>query len=213
MITSLSPLFARVATSVKPEDILLKKSAWVRFSEQFPGAHKWAKGKVFEVSQEPIIVPYAVTKIIPGDDYCDIDLSNATAGLKLYPEIEGVLYQTAVGLKPGEYLVHTYVPANKYVYHLGETSMYPDVSSATLKYLGAKSYRDSPYESPLWHLYFIKNMAAFILRLYVLESVDFEKVTLEFKINKCQLSEIAEPTSEQIEKALLIRYHTELVGY
>jgi len=213
MITELSPLFSQVATTVRPEDILLQKGSWVRFSNKWPDTHKWAKGKVFFVAEEPIIVPHAASYKIPGSDYKDIDLSNATGGLLLYPENEGILYQAAVGLKPGQYLVHTYIPTNKYVYALGESSMWPDVSSATMKYLGAKKYEDSPYESPLWFLYFIKDMSAFILRLLVLESIDYEKVTLEFKVNKCQLKEIEGPTMEQIEKALLLRWHTEFGGF
>jgi len=212
MITSLSPLFARVSTYTKPEDILLRKGSWIKFTSQWPDTYKWAKGNTFVVTQEPIIVPYAVTRTAPGGDYCDVDLSNSTAGLKLYPESENILYQMAVGLKPGEYLVHTYIPTGKYVYALGESSMFPDVSSATLMYLGAKQYRDSPYETPLWYLYSIKDMSAFILRLLALGGVDFEKMTLEFKINKCQLSQIIAPTPEQVDKALLLRWHTEFAG-
>jgi len=213
MITELSPLFSRVSTFVTPKDILLQKGSWVRFSNAWPDTHKWARGRVFVVEQEPIIVPYAASYKIPGSDYKDIDLSNATGGLLLYPENEGILYQTSIGLKPGQYVIHTYVPTGKYVYALGESSMYPDVTSATLKYLGAKKYEDSPYENPLWYLYFIKDMAAFILRLLVLEGIDYEKVTIEFKVNKCQIKEIETPTVEQMEKALLLRYHLEFGGF
>jgi len=213
MITSLSPLFSRVATYTKPEDILLEKGGWVRFTDKWPHTYKWATGKTFVVEHEPIIVPYAVSRTLPGNNYCDIDLSNAAAGMLLYPENEGVLYQSAVGIKPGQCLIHTYIPVNKYVYHLAQPTMFPQVASATLKYLGAKTYYDTPYTSPLWYLYFIKDMPAFILRLLVLEGIDFERVTLEFKVNKCQLKEIAGPTPEQVEKALLIRYYTEITGF
>lgn len=213
MITSLSPLYSKVSTYAKPEDILLQKGGWVRFTDQWPDTYKWARGNTFAVIQEPIIVSYAVTRTAPAGDYCDIDLSNSTAGLKLYPASQNILYQMAVGLKPGNYLVQTYIPSAKYVYDLGDSSMFPDVASATLMYLGAKQYRDSPYETPLWYLYSIKDMAAFILRLLVLGGVDFEKMTLEFKINKCQLSQIIAPTPEQIDKALLLRWYTELTGF
>lgn len=213
MITELSPLFSKVSTFVSPKDILLQKGSWVRFSSAWPDTHKWVKGKVFEVSQEPIIVPYAASYKIPGSDYKDVDLSNATGGLLLYPENEGILYQVAVGFKPGQYVIHTYIPTGKYVYALGESSMYPDVTSATMKYLGAKTYKDSPNDSPLWYLYSIKDMSAFILRLLVLEGIDYEKVTLELKVNKCQIKEIETPTTEQIEKALLLKYHIEFGGF
>jgi len=212
MITQLSPLLHRVATYVKPEELLLQKGAWVRFSNAWPDTWKWATGKSFVVKEEPIVVPYAASYVLPGNDYKDIDLSNATDGLKLYPENESVLYQCALGFKPGEYLVHIYVPKDRYVYALGESSMYPDVADAARKYLGAKTPLDSPHTSPLLYFYFIKDMNAFYLRLYVSEGVDFEKCSVVFQINKCQLKEI-ELTPEQLEKALLIRYYTELTGY
>ncbi|MDP3064736.1 MAG: hypothetical protein Q8O40_16270 [Chloroflexota bacterium] len=213
MITELSPLFAKVATSVKPEDLLLQKGRWVRFTDQWPDSHKWATDKLFEVEHEPLLVPYAASYILPGADYKDIDLSNATAGLKLYPEDEGVLYQITLGLKPGNYLVHTYVPVNNYIYALGDTTMYPDVTSATLKYLGAKRPADSPSTAPLWSLYVIKDAPAFILRLYVDTGVDYDKVTVEFRINKCQLKLIESPTADQLARALRLKWHTELKGF
>jgi hypothetical protein len=140
-------------------------------------------------------------------------LDNSAAGLKLYPANPGVLYQIALGLKPGNYLVHLHVPVNNYVYTLGESSMYPDVTSATLKYLGAKKPEDSPHTAPLWFLYAIKNAPAFIMRLYVDAGVDFDKVTVEFNINKCQLEEIEKPTPEQLDKALLLRWYEEYRGF
>ena len=213
MISELSSLFSRVSTYTKPEDILLKKGGWVHFSDQWPDTHRWAKGCVFRVKNQPILVPYAVTRTLPESDYVDIDLSNAAGGLLLYPESEGVLYQTAVGFKPGNYVVHTYIPSGKYVYNLAYPSMYPDVTSATLRYLGAKEYADSPYTAPLWHLYFIKDMPAFILRLYALAGVEFERITLVFKINKCVLEKIENPTAEMLDKSLLVQYYPEMTGY
>lgn len=213
MIVQLSPVLHRVTTYTRPEDLLLTKGAWVRFSDLWPDTHKWAKGKTFVVTQEPIIVPYGASYVLPGADYKDIDLSNATAGLKLYPENEGVLYETLLGFKPGDYLCHIYIPKDKYVYALGETSMFPNVADASLKYLGAKTPLDSPHTAPLLKLFSIKDMAAYILRLYVLEGVDFEKCSLAFQINKCQLQEIPNPTPEQLTKALLLRYYTELTGF
>ncbi|MEM1524813.1 MAG: hypothetical protein QW618_01595 [Nitrososphaerales archaeon] len=213
MIVQLSPVIHRVATFAKPEDLMLTKGSWVRFTEAWPDTYKWARGKVFVVEHEPIIVPYEASYILPGNDYKDIDLSNAAGGLKLYPESEGVLYEALVGFKPGKYLVHTYIPKDKYVYSLAEASMFPNVLDPLLKYLGAKTYEDSPHTSPLLKLYFIKDMPAFIFRMYVLEGVDFEKCTIKFQINKCQLREIPSPTAEQREKALLLRYYTELTGF
>lgn len=213
MISQLSPALSRVSIEARPQDLFLQKESWVYFSPAWPDTWKWAKGKLFRVREEPIIVPYAVSKILPASDYCDIDLSNSTAGLKLYPEDEGVLYETALGFKSGNYIIHIYVPKDKYVYHLGESSMYPDVTDADKKYLGAKRPSDSPAGSPLLFLYFIKDAPSFYLRLYVLDAPDFEKVSIEFNINKLRLEEIPSPTEEQIKKAKRIEYYTNLVGY
>jgi len=218
MIYEISPLLAKTAISVKPEDILLQKGAWVKFSSAWPGTHKWASGKLFVVSAEPILVPYAISRIIPEDDYCDIDLSNSDSGEKLYPENEGVLYQIAVGMKPGDYLVHFYLPSPRYIYHLGEASMFPDVASSTLRYLGAKRPEDSPADAPLWFLFAIKDMPPITLRPYVETGGDdatqaFEKCTFMLKINKCLLDEVKNPSKEQIERAFLIRWRDELLGY
>lgn len=213
MIIQLSPTLHKVATYVKPEDLLLRKGSWLKFSDAWPDTPaKWAKGKVFAVSEEPLIVPFQASYILPGADYKDIDLSNATAGLKLYPENEGRVFQIAVGFKPGQYLVHTYIPTPRYIYALEDSSMFPDVTSAANKYLGAKVPEESPFDAPLWQLFAIKDMSAFMLRLYVLDGVDFEKVTLGFWINKCMLKVIESPTPEQREKALLLRYYTEFLG-
>jgi len=213
MITQLQQLFATVSTQVKPEDLFLQKDSLVYFTTAWPDTWKWCSGKLFRVKDEPIIVPYSASYILPSGDYKDIDLSNSAAGLKLYPEDEGILYQCAVGFKPGDYITHIYVPKEKYVYHLAEASMYPDLTSATLKYLGAKRPSDSPAGAPLLFLYFIKDGPAFYLRPYVLEDVAYEKVTLSFTINKTKLEEIPTPTAEQIEKALKVHYYTELTGF
>lgn len=213
MIVQLSPTLHRTTTEVRPQDLLLARGSWVQFTEAWPETHAWAKGKLFTVKEEPVIVPYAASRIFPGADYGDLDLSNATGGLKLYPEDEGILYEVAVGFKPGHYLCHIYVPKDRYVYSLAEAGMFPDVADPLRKYLGAKTPADSPHDAPLLKLYAIKDMPAFILRLYVLEGVDYEKATVSFQINKCQLEQIKEPTPEQKERALRIKYYTELTGF
>lgn len=212
VVIQLSPLLHRVATYVKPEDLLLTKGSWVYFTKQWSDTHKWAKGKLFEVENEPPIVPYAKSYVLPGADYKDIDLSNSDAGLKLYPEDEGVLYETALGFKTGDFLVHFYIPKDKYIYSLAYPGMYPLVTDADLKYLGAKTHLDSPHTAPLLKLFFVKDLPAFILRLYVLEGVDFEKVSLVFQINKLKLNEIPSPTEEQINRATKLHWYTELTG-
>jgi hypothetical protein len=216
MLSNLSPLLARVNTYVKPEDLLLQKGSWVNFSNLF--TQPWAKGNLFEVAEEPVLVRYARSYTLPASDWKDLDLSNATNGLNLYPGDEDVLYQIAIGFKPGEYLTHVYIPKDKPIYRLGESSMYPVTDSgstdyATLKYLGAYNPGDSPYDSPLLFLYAIKDVTAFYLRPLILEGVDYDKVTIGFYINKCKLKEIEKPSKEQLERAKRIEYYTEMTGH
>lgn len=212
MIAQLSPLLSRVSTQVRPEDMLLQKGAWVYFSPSWPGTFAWARGRLFEVIEEPLLVRYAASYILPGSDYRDVDLSNVTAGLKLYPDDEGVLYECAVGLKPGSYLMHIYIPKGKYVFALRDPNMFPDVTDSDKRYLGAKMPSDSPHTSPLLFLYFIKDAPAVSLRLYVTEDVSYDKVPIEFQVNKCRLVEIP-ATADQIKRAKRIAYHEELLGF
>lgn len=212
MIHHISPALSAVSTSIRPEDLLLKENSWVKFTDAWPDTHKWAKGKVFRVT-DTVLVPAPYSYILPGDDYKIVDLSNASGGLKLYPTDEGVLYEDALGMKPGDYIVHIYIPSSKYVFHLGAPTQIPDVTNESYRYLGARTWRDSPHTCPLLKLYSIKDMAAFALYLYVLKGVDFEKVSIIHNINKCKLEEIKSPTPEQRERALTIKYYTELTGW
>ena len=216
MLSNLSPLLADVSTTVKPEDLLLSQGSWVRFS----GLHKkeWCKGRLFEVVEQPILVNYPVSYTLPTDDYKDLDLSNTTGGLKLYPEDERVLYQIGIGFKSGDYIVHVYIPsADKYIFDVDNTSMYPDISSATLKYLGAFNPESSPFNAPLLYTYVFKDVDAVFLRPYVLEGVDFEKVTIGFRINKCKLAELTDFTEDEynlaMNRAQYIPYYEELRGH
>ena len=212
MIHHISPALASVSTSVRPEDLLLKENSWVKFTKAWPDTFKWAKDKVFRVT-DAVLVPAPFSYTLPGDDYKKIDLSNADGGLKLYPTDEGVLYEDALGMKPGEYIVHFYVPTGKYVYHLADDTQIPDVTNVSYRYLGARAWRDSPHTCPLMKLYFIKDMSAFILYLYVLKGVDFDKVSIIHYVNKCKLEEIPSPTSEQRDRALTMKWYTELTGW
>jgi len=80
MITQLQQLFATVSTQVKPEDLFLQKDSLVYFTTAWPDTWKWCSGKLFRVKDEPIIVPYSASYILPSGDYKDIDLSNSAAG-------------------------------------------------------------------------------------------------------------------------------------
>ncbi len=217
MISQLSPAFARVSVQVKPEDLFLKKGSWVQFSKEWPSDHEWASGKFFTVSNDPLVVTFPMSWTIPGNDYIDVNLANLPSGfttqvLNLYPAKGKVLYQAAIGIKKGDFFIQVGIPAaQQYVYRLGQSFMYPNLADANLRYLGQKTYKDSPEDAPLLSFYFIYNLAYFFLRVFALEGKDFEKCGVVFYINKLDLQQVS-PTPEMQQKATLIPYFTELVA-
>lgn len=227
MISQLSPAFARVSVQAKPEDLFLKKGSWVKFTDKWPSDHNWAKGKLFSVANDPLVVTFPMSYVLPGGDYTDVNLANLPSGfsktvLNLFPAKQGVLYQTGVGIKEGDFFVQVGIPAaQQYVYRLGQSYMYPIITDANLKYLGQKTYRDSPERAPLLFFYFVYNLAYFFMRVYALEGKDFEKCTVTFYVNKCDLQQIppqasGSPAFFEYEKmqqqAMLVPYFTELIN-
>lgn len=227
MISQLSPTLHSIATQIDPKDLLLTRNAWVKFTNSWPDSpSKWATGRLFRVYSDPILVQYPVTRLVVKDNYIDLDLSNATNGLNLYPENEYILYQIAVGMSSGDYEMITYVPADKYAFRLGQSSMFPSLTSATLVHLGSHSPADSPVDSPLFYLYVVKDAPEFIQRLIVSTGVEYEKMTLKFFINKCQLREIERPKQPESandpswiefhrmeDRAMLLNYYTDMSGF
>jgi len=187
---------------------LLQEGYYVRFTDQWPLTLPHVKGKFFQV-EKTNQVPYDITRIIPGGNYTDIDLSNATGGENIYPENTKTLYETILGFKPGNYLVHFYIPAGEYVHRLEQAGMVPNVASATLRYLGARKPEDSPYDDKRIFMYSVKDLEPLILRLLVDNGVLWEKMVLGIVVNKCYLKQIT-PTAEQLARAKKIDYYTEL---
>jgi len=180
----------------------------LKFSERWADhGFKWCGGKFFEITRS-IVVPYSLSYILPNADYKDVDLSNATAGVKLYPEAEGRVYEMLVGFKPGNFLCTLFIPAGKYLHALGYSTMYPDAADADRKYLGAFTPEDSPETDPTIKLWAIKEYDAWNLRLYVFDGVGFEKVGVELLIAKHDIKELTEAP----EHFTLIKHHTELEG-
>jgi hypothetical protein len=243
MLTELSPTLTHSTVAVKPDELLLQKGSWVRFTKAWGQDQAWAADKTFEVVNDPLVVKYPISRKVPTGHYADLDLSNlvnpvggtmpainASFSWQMYPVQTYNLYQISVGFKRGDYFVQTYIPASKFIYTVGASVIYPDMNSTIWRYLGAKYPKDSPAESPVWYLYTMWNMVPIILRLYC-DGPDYDKMTLEFKINKCQLAEInlrtvaaqlqmdtadLRVTSELKrihDKALLLPYYTEMVGY
>ncbi len=219
MITQLAPAMARVSVQARPEDLFLGKGSWVQFSKAWVGDTKWVAGKLFQVIGDPIVVPFPMSWIIPGGDYVDVNLANLPTGfafnqLNLYPNNPGVIYQVGIGIQRDDFFVQLGIPSpQKYIYNLGQAFMFPDISNANLKYLGQKTWRDSPVNAPLWFLYFIYNNPYVYFRIYALEGKDFEKCRIVFWVNKCGVQEIPNPTPDMQNKALYLPWYEELTKY
>ncbi|GAI01504.1 unnamed protein product, partial [marine sediment metagenome] len=155
-----------LATVSPPVPKLLQEGFFVRFTDQWPLTLPHVKGKTFQV-EKTNQVPYDITRIIPGGNYCDVDMSNATGGENIYPENTKTLYETILGFKPGNFLVHFYIPAGEYVHRLEQSGMVPNVAHATHRYLGARKPEDSPYADKRIFIYSVKDLEPLILRLFV----------------------------------------------
>jgi len=178
----------------------------LKFSEVWKDkGFSWCGGKFFEITRS-VVVPYSLSYILPNNDYKDIDLSNATSGVKLYPETEGRVYEMLVGFKPGNYHCILYIPSTRALLGLGYSNMVPDVTDADKRYLAAIKPEDSPAEDPTVKLWAIKEYDAWNLRLFVLDGVGYEKVVVELKIAKHDIKELPEPP----ENFTLIKHHAEL---
>jgi len=188
---------------------LLQEGYYVRFTDVWPVTLPHVSGKFFTIERTNE-VPYDLSYILPSDDYRDVDLSNQAGGENIYPENTKTLYEVALGFKPGNYMVHFYIPAGEYVSRLEQAGMVPNVTSATLRYLGARKPEDSPYDDKRIFLYFVKDLEPVILRVFVDTGIDFEKCVLGLIVNKCYLKEIAAPTPEQLARSKKLLYYTEL---
>lgn len=187
---------------------LLQEGYLVHFSGDWPSTHSAIREKTFRINAVNTF-GYDIPFIIPALDYRDVDFSNGSGDFQesLYPENFSTLEEVLVGFKEGNFISHWLIPSGKYIHQLEYAQMYPDLTHAKRKYLGAKSAKDSPYDDPRIKLYFVKDLAPLIMELYVLEGVDFEKIVVGLTVNKCLMEEIKQPTQEQQLKAKVIRYY------
>jgi hypothetical protein len=214
MLKDLSPLLHHVTPAVREEDLQLQKGSWVKFSSLWPNDQKtgWASGNIFKVSQETILVDYPVSVNIVNQDYAVLDLTNQTnptipgvphptaaqmGTLQMYPVNPYILYQISVGMKKGKYFTQLQIPRGTVpIYQLGSSAITPNIGDPVYRYLGAKYPKDSPVDSPTWFLYSILNAPQIVLLVFMdggdteAAGVLYGKASIDFKINKCSLSQI-----------------------
>lgn len=179
------------------------KPNYLYFSDKWP--KDWLKGKYFKITRS-VIVTHARSYDITGDDYKNLDLSNASAGLKLYPESEGYVHEILIGMKKGNYLTQIEIPSSKYLATLPESTMIPSTTDDILRYLNAKFPEDSPWDNPNIKIWVVKDAAAFVFRLLTLEGIDYERCSLKFIVAKHRIEKLSIPPPV----ATQIPWHTEL---
>lgn len=177
-----------VTLETKAQPRILLPDHWVKFSDKFPDALKHVKGKTMRVTKQ-VQVTFPRSWIIKENCYVDVNLSNEDTGEKLYPEAVDNLYEMLIGLKPGNWYLIPYFPAEQPVYRLDQSDMRPLLSDGKLRYLGNVRPEDSPPENKSFRIYLVYQLTPVILRLVCDGGVDYEKCTLDLLINRCQLLE------------------------
>lgn len=163
----------------------------LHFTPRWPGTHDWASGKYFKI-KKTAVTHFAKSYTIPGaNDYKEIDLSNSTAGIKLYPDSKGNVHEILLGFKPGNYIWQVDVPNNKSLTKLPESSMIPSKTDADLIYLNAWNPEDSPHTNPTQKFWAVKDMPAIVIRLIALAGNDFERCTMDIRVAEHELEELA----------------------
>jgi len=213
----LRPMPEATVTPGQPK--MLQEGFFVRFTDVWPVTLPHVSGKFFTIARTNE-VSHDIHHILPMNDYRDVDLSNSAGGENIYPENTRTLYEVALGFKPGNYLVHFYIPAGEFVHRLEQAGMVPNVANVTLRYLGAIKPEDSPYNDKRIFLYFVKDLEPLILRTYVDSGqpsgdivhtvTGYEKCVFGLTINKCYLEEIKAPSAEQWAKSKKLLYYSEL---
>lgn len=198
---------------------LLQERHIIHFSPEFrKGDTKDFAGKYYRINNTQQvsfdrhwILPSAINPPAGGtaNDYKDIILSNAASGKEnIYPDVEGEMYEILVGFEEGV-LVYPQIPGSRYFYKLSYSDMLPDPSNTTKRYIGPWKATDSPYYAPRLRLTFIYKLTPLKLRLYVDSADQYEKVIIRFLVNRCNIEQIT-PTPEEVSKARLVKYYSEL---
>jgi len=193
-----------------PVSKYLQEGYFVHFTDKWPSTMGHVAGKFFQVDKTNQ-VPYVRRYILPTTDFRDVDLSNGQGAFQesLYPINNSSLFEISFGWKLGNYLIHTYIPAERHIHGLEFAGMTPLVTDVNRRFLGASKPDDSPYNDHRFFVYAVKDLEPIILRHYILPGVAFEKVVMGIFVNKCHIVEIT-PTEEQKRKSKILEYHESL---
>jgi len=166
---------------------LLKERFYVYFTKGW----KELGDKFFEIKVTQQI-PREVWKILDVGKTHDLVLKDEG----FIPENPKTLYEVYVGLK-GNVLLYPRLPSTKYFLALEKSGFVPNPADDELRYLGAYTEADTPYDEPRLRFYAVKDMEPPVFRLYC-DSIEPEKAVLRFIVNRCRI----EPVTPEIEKAL-----------
>lgn len=212
---------------------------YLTFSSAWPSNLGIAPNHTYQVAFRQD-VPYDLSNIIQAGDYKDVNISDNTQNdatnplyENLYPYgTQNTLYQILVGLKPGNFMLHLYMPYDQWILGLEFTNMVPNdqnMYDPRLKYIGSIKPEDSPYYDPRLQIVTVYNMVPFYLR-FLVDTGDDEKCIAPLIINHCQLKDLTpgqlptNPSASQqaaynvamatynnaVAKSQIIRYVTEL---
>lgn len=192
-----------VTLETRAQTRILLPDYWIKFSDRFPDHLDHVRGKRMKVTKQQQVT-YELSYIVKEACYYDLNISNESSGVNLYPDADDHLYEMIIAMKPGNYYVIPYFPADQPIYRLDEPTMTPLVSSASLKYIGKVRPSDSPFITDdegltnAWSLadfkmYIVNEMKPLIFRIVADDGVAYEKCTLEFLINRCVIQEGVPP--------------------
>lgn len=188
-----------VTVESKGQPRILLPGYYVKFSGKFPSDIGVAN-KAYRITKQ-VQVTFPRSFIIKENCYVDVNLSNDDGGgERLYPYAPESLYEMLIGLKPGNWYLIPYFPANQPIYRLDYSTMLPTMADGKLRYLGIVRPADSPAfdpeypdRAPTFKLYLPYRLKPMYLRVVCDGGVDHEKCTLQFTINRCQMEEAAPP--------------------
>ena len=177
-----------VFVGVSPKVKILLPDWWIKFSNGFPDSLNHVKNKTMHIVKNTQVT-YELSWIVKEACYMDVNLSNEDTAEKLCPDDPNNLYEMILALRPGNYYIIPYFPAETPIYRLDYSTMTPLPSSSALKYLGIIRPEDSPIENPTFKLYLVYKLKPVILRVVADDGVDYEKITIDFLINRCLMEE------------------------